>query len=394
MESRKPRGRITVSVIKRSDRKNLVLKIRYPDERVKHRTAGTNRRREAERVAGKLQAELNEDQYSADKFGERPTWQEFKLRYQDEHLATISARSRESFDTAAGWLEELCNTQYLEDVTTSMLSKLASELRKRGRSEQSAKTYVARIQAAINWGHTVGIIRRPILLRLNLVDRSQQPRPLTVEEFERMLEVTPQLVGNEHAASWQYLMRGLWLSGLRLSESINLCWDDEDHICVKNLHRASPMLQIPADRQKGRRAQLYPITPDFARLLKETSKDQRVGPVFRPHLARCGETRSRKTIGDTIAELGRRARIVVSREKGKTRFATAKHFRHSFGARWAPHVSEITLATLMRHQHIETTRKYYVGIAADQTSQKVQSVWAKEFQSTSSFSDHLRCAKK
>ncbi|QEG35485.1 hypothetical protein [Bythopirellula goksoeyrii] len=45
-------------------------------------------------------------------------------------------------------------------------------------------------------------------------------RPITGEEFDRMIEVTPKVVGNVAAESWRLLLRRLWTSGLRISEAI------------------------------------------------------------------------------------------------------------------------------------------------------------------------------
>ena len=51
-------------------------------------------------------------------------------------------------------------------------------------------------------------------------------RPITTEEYERMLGVVAKVVENTAAESWRFYLRGLWESGLRLSESLTLRWDD------------------------------------------------------------------------------------------------------------------------------------------------------------------------
>ena len=50
-------------------------------------------------------------------------------------------------------------------------------------------------------------------------------RPITGEEFDRMLAKVPEVVGDAAAESWRHYLRGLWWSGLRLAESLELFWE-------------------------------------------------------------------------------------------------------------------------------------------------------------------------
>lgn len=107
-------------------------------------------------------------------------------------------------------------------------------------------------------------------------------RPVTTEEFERMLAATEKVVGPGRAGAWQHYLTGLWLSGLRLKESLDLRWDwSTSHIHV-DLSSARPMLQIPGSTQKSARDQTYPVTPDFAEFLLRTPEEMRHGYVFAP----------------------------------------------------------------------------------------------------------------
>ena len=45
-------------------------------------------------------------------------------------------------------------------------------------------------------------------------------RPITGEEFDRLIKAVPKVVENAAAKSWEFYLRGLWTSGLRLSESL------------------------------------------------------------------------------------------------------------------------------------------------------------------------------
>ena len=95
-------------------------------------------------------------------------------------------------------------------------------------------------------------------------------RPVTGEEFDRMIEAIAKVIDKpEHVPEWQRLLRGLYLSGLRLGEALGLSWDDENAIRV-DLTGKRPMLHIPSGCDKSGKARLLAITPDFAELLLAT----------------------------------------------------------------------------------------------------------------------------
>jgi len=68
---------------------------------------------------------------------------------------------------------------------------------------------------------------------------------ISTEESERMLEVVPKVVENAAAESWEFYMRGLWESGLPLSVSLILRWDDAPGAIVVDFTGRRPMLRIP-----------------------------------------------------------------------------------------------------------------------------------------------------
>ena len=132
-------------------------------------------------------------------------------------------------------------------------------------------------------------------------------RPITTEEFERMLDKVaaglapvptkpkpegqrkrkapkpkpPAAITPEAVESWKHLLRGLWWSGLRLGEALNLYWDRPDKLCV-DLSGRRPMLRIVAELEKGGRDRLLPIAPEFADFLLQTPEAERHGRVFKP----------------------------------------------------------------------------------------------------------------
>ncbi|HEY4232271.1 MAG TPA: tyrosine-type recombinase/integrase, partial [Lacipirellulaceae bacterium] len=201
-------------------------------------------------------------------------------------------------------------------------------------------------------------------------------RPITLEEFERMLAAVPAIVENTAANSWNFYLRGLWASGLRLSESLTLRWDNAPGGIVVDLDGRRPMLRIPAAAQKANRDTLLPITPDFAALLQSVPEGQRRGRVFKL-LALDGTLlpATRRLVGPTVSTIGEKAGVVVDERMvgGKTvrKFASAHDLRRAFGQRWAAKVMPNVLRELMRHTDIGTTMKFYVGQNAETTADAV-----------------------
>lgn len=204
-------------------------------------------------------------------------------------------------------------------------------------------------------------------------------RAITTEEFERMLMVTPALVGEEYAPEWLHYLDGLWTSGSRLRESANLWWGRLHPV----LTGKRPMLWIPGELEKGRQNRLIAMAPEFAELLMETPEHLRHGPIF--NLRRRGENSGRLAasgIGENMTEIGKKAGVKVwtHPKTGKVKFATAHDLRRSFGFRWASRVIPPVLMEMMRHENIETTMQFYVSRDAQATADVI---WKAYEQNTS-----------
>lgn len=66
------------------------------------------------------------------------------------------------------------------------------------------------------------------------------------------------------APEMEFYLKGLWLSGLRLSESLLLEWDDAPGALVVDFSGRRPMLRIPAESEKGGAHRLLAMAPEFA----------------------------------------------------------------------------------------------------------------------------------
>lgn len=132
------------------------------------------------------------------------------------------------------------------------------------------------------------------------------------------------------------------------------------------------MFVIRGALEKGKRDRLLPMAPEFADLLGEVPAARRVGRIFQPEARRSvGPTPQRHRIGETIAAIGRAAKIVVDTDPKTgepTKYASAHDLRRSFGVRWAKRIMPAVLQKLMRHASIQTTMQYYVSLEAEDTA--------------------------
>jgi integrase len=352
---------IKVYVIERKGRPFLYM--RYSDPvsgKQESKSTGTRSRREAERAAAKWEAELRDGRYSR---ATRIRWDDFRDRYTQEKLMTLADATVTSVCATLNYVEQLVGPKRLADLTPETLSRFQSRLRKvRYRNKPLRETSIAchlrQLRAALSWGVGQGMLNQVPRIekpkRARGITRNMRGRPITAEEFDRMILAAPE-VRKRETDKWIRLLRGLWLSGLRLGEALALSWDEDADLTIR-LGGKYPKLRIFAEGEKGHKDRLLPLTPDFAELLYAIPAEDRHGLVF-------GITTSKKRAGRCISDIGRHARVVVNKSEGK--FASAHDLRRSFGTRWAMRVKPATLQALMRHQTIETTLKYYVEMDAD-----------------------------
>ena len=194
-------------------------------------------------------------------------------------------------------------------------------------------------------------------------------RRITGEEFERMLEATAMVVGDEAAPGWRRYLTGLWTSGLRLTESLDLSWDCQGRLVPIFPEQGRPMLRAPAELAKCLTVRVKPMAPEFALLLAETPPQERTGPVFPLSGTRIKGRRPKiHHVSDIISAIGKKARVVVDvdpTDPGKLRYASARDLRRAFLERWAARIMLEQLQELAGH---ETTLRYYVGRNAERTA--------------------------
>jgi hypothetical protein len=143
---------------------------------------------------------------------------------------------------------------------------------------------------------------------------------------------TMKVVGKEAAPSWEYYLEGLWWSGLRLAESLELYWDRQDKLSVDMTGRR-PMLRIPAELEKGNQDRLLAMAPEFGEFLERTPPEDRKGRVFKlkSPSGRPGWAMRSDTISKRVCDIGEKAAVKVEEttRKGEPhiKFASAHDLR-------------------------------------------------------------------
>lgn len=339
------------------------------------RTGLARDRKRAEREAHELEIRLAAGEaLIPSKF----SWADFRARYEAEVVPGLAKRTGEKISTVFDRLKQEIGPQRLWDVNEKRLSAFVATLRAgeggdggSGRlSESTIAGYLAHLKAALNWAKSQKLIPQvPAFPKLKRAKMSKgakvmRGRPITLEEFERMLEQVVAVVGEAAAPQWTFFLRGLWASGLRLAESLDLYWDRQDKLHPV-LSGRFPMLRIQANLEKGHKDRLLPIAPDFGRLLESVPVAERTGPVFR--LDRMDGQVGRPAVdrvSKIVSKIGAKAKVRVNEDKT----ASAQDLRRAFGERWAARLMPAQLMELMRHESIDTTLSYYVGRNAERTA--------------------------
>ena len=361
------RTNIKVYIFKRKGRSNYEAEFIDPRTgRKRRRSLGTPLKREAERIAGRIEKDLRDGQWRATR---RVLWKDFRTRYETDGLLGRSKDTRLAFQTAANRLEEIVNPGTLQALSADYLTRFSSRLLLDGLSKYTVACYLRHLKAGLRWA-----VRQGLLMECPHFEMPKgascgkaKGRAISTEEFERMLAQVPRVVGEAAAESWRFLLEGLWWSGLRLGEAVALSWNEHSGLMV-DLNQSRPMLRIKADAEKGKRDRILPLAPEFADLLLKTPENERDGLVFKLKWRRNhGKPARVDSVSPVICEIGKKANVRV----GDRKTASAHDLRRSFGLRWANRVKPHILQQLMRHSSIHTTMSFYVQSDADEIAETI-----------------------
>ena len=255
-----------------------------------------------------------------------------------------------------------------------MVARFQNKLREIGNADTTVHKHLRHLKAAMRWAKSMDLIARVPdfqMPKAGKYQRIMKGRPITPEEFQRMLDVTESVVGAESAESWRFLLEGLWWSGLRLGEAMNLTWHSSDTLFLDFESSKYPMFRINGSAEKGGKDRLLPMSPEFAKFVE--SHKQQDGFVFCPGRVSNGRKndyrRNVEWISLVGSRIGKQAAVSVSMKSSKQKSASCHDLRRSFGERWAKKVMPQILKELMRHESIDTTLRYYVGTESERTAE-------------------------
>ncbi len=359
---------IHVTVIRYGDRASLVLAYTDPvSGKRKTKSAGTSKEKAAWKAAAAWEDELRAGPLCPPS---KVTWADFRKRYEEEHLATLAPQTVHKAGYALDRVERYLNPDRLCKLTAGALSTFQMKLRDTGAKDTTVAAVLRHVRAALSWGVSVGMMAKvpKVVMPKRAKGRKMKGGALIGEQFDRLLLAVPKIRPHD-APEWIRYLNGLWLSGLRLEESVALSWDADAPFAI-DLSGRRPRFKIRGEAQKSGQDELLPMTPDFAEFILRTPESERRGRVFRLNHARRGTPLAAMAVGKLVTRIGEKARITVSVD-GKA--ASAHDLRRSFGTRWAKRLMPCVVQRLMRHASIETTMGYYVDLNVDDMADEL---WA------------------
>lgn len=376
---------IRVWVTEIGARGTVVVRWRLPDGENGQETIGkiTGKKREDDAVRAAAQvraAEILQYFQSPEAWEDEPdsakTWLEARKQYESEYLPLGSKSNANVWRVAARDFEAMMIDlgRPLDDISKIRrgdLEDFRTHVQKRT-SEATADTYIATLRAGFAWfAEREWCDPIPAKRRSKRKKSKMRGRPLTPEEVERFCAAVPKVIKTKSLqAGWKHWIEGLYLSGLRIEESLQLTWDNPSLHMVR-LGRIPKISFAPT--QKNRTVQVVATTPDFAEFLRRTPEADRTGFVFNP-CTRAGRIRNEKHASRRVSEIGEKAQIIT--EPGRT--ASAHDLRRSFGSRWSLLVFPPVLQHMMRHSSIETTMKYYVDHTADLLGREIKDAYRRD----------------
>ena len=378
---------VKVYVVPRNNRGTYVLRYSDPNNprKIREKNTGIKIGGKAELKKAEIAAvELQEALKRFEKVvPQRLRWDTFRNSYQKNHLPSLAKKSQLKAVLVLDRAEQELSPVLMSDLNTTTINTFVTRLRDAELTESTIESYVRTVRAALSWAHKNDMIqvlpKWPTIKRAKSTDGRTplRGRSLTLEEVERMCDQAHKMFGTLDGRKWAHLIKGLYLSGLRLSEALALSWESGTGVTanVCQLDDGDDVidivqLRIDSESQKNNRDQMLPLAYDFSEFLLETPANDRIGYVFTvPGMRRNQRDVRSDWVGKVISKLGKRANVRVSANGKSIKYASAHDLRRSFGTRWALEVGEFQLMELMRHASVETTKRYYVdrramGVAA------------------------------
>lgn len=281
------------------------------------KSTGKTTEREARVFAGRKLAELEQGDYQKTDIA----WSDFKSLFIEQHVNPMRLNSRNTVIATLNAIEEHISPAKLSRLTANAISDFATKLRATGITEASVKRHLSVVRTLLNWARRMRMIREVPHIAMPRRVGGMKGRDPSREELERMLDCTAAVVDKDRkqkgrektnrAPSWKFLIEGLWWSGLRLDEAMNLHWTDDSKLSV-DLGGKRPRFKIQADAEKGGKYRLLPMAPEFAMMLLAIPEEQRRGYVFNPEPYDNGPRLLSDWVSKVISQIGKKANVKVS----------------------------------------------------------------------------------
>lgn len=306
----------------------------------------------------------------------RLLWTKFLEEVERSYFPRLAPSTCQNYRSTLNVLAKHVKVTRPVDLTARRIEYFIAQLRNEKASTATIRHHLRQLKAVLRWGKRKGLLQSIPEIEMPKLEAGEtvaKGRPLTEEEFAKMVAAVPESIKVEsRRASWEFFLRGLWLSGLRLGEAIALSWDDRTTVNVVTVGE-TPFLHFPASSHKSRREEWIPLTRDFWELLQQVPAVERLGYVFK--LGGFGHRkRDLSDISAIVQTIGKASKVVVKEHaiSGRTKYATAHDLRRSFGYRWSSRLPISDLRQLCRHRNVSTTLDYY---AMSPTSELARKVW-------------------
>ena len=99
--------------------------------------------------------------------------------------------------------------------------------------ETTIASVLRHVRAALGWAVSVGMLSAVPKINMPKGSKGRKMKGGAVvgEQFDRMIAAVPKVRPTD-AAEWVRYLTGLWLSGLRLQESVALSWEADSPFAV------------------------------------------------------------------------------------------------------------------------------------------------------------------
>jgi len=340
--------RITVWVQRFKDRTHLVLQWIDPTTgKRKSKSSETDDARIAERARADFEYQLNNGIHQSKT---KLQWTRFRQMFEEEYVAGLRDRSKEKYTTVFDVFEQEMNPDRLHAITERTISAFIKAMRERkrkngkiGLAPQTIKNYLVNMKTAMQWAVDQRIL--PSMPKFPTIKvPKKKPQPIPAEAVEKLLEKAP----DDH---WRAFMMCGWWAGLRLSEALQLRW--EESAAFPWIDFEQSRIILPAAFAKADVDQWVPIHPVLRQTL--TALPRGTNSCIFDFRARNGGKLTRSGITTRILLIAKQAGVRLGMHK----------LRKGFGCRVAQQLGKgnaPVLHELMRHSSMQITMDYYASV--------------------------------